>query len=293
MIKPNIKQKLKSQKSEVQNKEKENSRSYNQTKIPEEKVIPHISYSALKNWDFCPFYHKLTYIDKIKLFKGNAYTAFGTALHETCEKLVYDKDLEFKSYFQEAFKAEVKKLDDVSDKEQKLINEMNEQGIDLSALVLKALSINFPGYKVFSAEEKIIHPVPDAVTEYNYKGFLDLVIKTPDGKYHIIDWKSCSWGWDMKRKTDRIVTYQLTYYKNFFCLKHDIDPKMVETHFGLLKRTAKKNRIEIFRVSSGEKKINNSLKVLNKAVYNIHNKNHPKNRLKCQKCDFNKTEWCP
>ena len=68
---------------------------------------------------------------------------------------------------------------------------------------------------------------------------------------------------------------------------------MVETYFGLLKRTAKKNRIEIFRVSSGPKKINNSLNVLNKAVYNIHNNNHPKNRLSCSKCEFRKTEWCP
>jgi hypothetical protein len=49
--------------------------------------MPHISYSELKNWDFCPFYHKLTYVDKIKIFEGNVYTAFGTALHETCEKL--------------------------------------------------------------------------------------------------------------------------------------------------------------------------------------------------------------
>ena len=277
----------------IKNKIEESSASAIPTINNKEKKIPHISYSALKNWDFCPFYHKLTYIDKIKIFNGNVYTAFGTALHNTCEKLVYDNDLEYKSYFQESFKNEIDKLDNISDKEYKLINDMKEQGNDLAALVLRALDLNFPGYEVFSAEEKIIHPIPDVISEYNYKGFLDLVIKTPDNKYHIIDWKSCSWGWDMKRKTDKIVTYQLTYYKNFFCLKHNLDPKTVETHFGLLKRTAKKNKIEIFRVSSGEKKINNSLKVLNKALYNIHNKNHPKNRLKCQKCDFNKTEWCP
>jgi len=122
---------------------------------------------------------------------------------------------------------------------------------------------------------------------------LDLVIKTPDGKHHIIDWKSCSWGWDIKRKTDRITTYQLTYYKNFFCAKHQIDPVKVETYFGLLKRTATKNKIEFYRVSSGPRKIKNALNILNKAVYNIHKNNHPKNRLKCSKCEFNQTEWCP
>ena len=86
---------------------------------------------------------------------------------------------------------------------------------------------------------------------------------------------------------------ELTYYKNFFCKKHNVDPTMVETYFGLLKRTAKKNKIEIFRVSSGPRKIKNALNILNKAVYNINKKNYPKNLLKCEKCEFNKSKWCP
>ena len=32
----------------------------------------HISYSELKDWVFCAFYHKLTRIEKIQGFKGNA-----------------------------------------------------------------------------------------------------------------------------------------------------------------------------------------------------------------------------
>ena len=255
--------------------------------------MPHISYSALKNWDFCPFYHKLTYIDKKKIFQGNVFTAFGTALHETCENLVFNESLDYKKTFSESFRKEIEKLGEISESDQKLVDEMRLQGTDLASLILVALKMKFPGYTVVSAEESIFQPIIDSPSDYDYKGFLDLVIKTPDGKYHIIDWKSCSWGWDIRRKTDRIGTYQLTYYKHFFCQKHKIDPKNVETYFGLLKRTAKKERIEIFRVSSGQRKTNNSLKVLNKAVYNIHNKNHPKNRLSCQKCEFNRTEWCP
>ncbi len=75
--------------------------------------------------------------------------------------------------------------------------------------------------------------------DYDFKGFIDVVIKTPDGKYHIIDWKTCSWGWDARRKNDKMVTYQLALYKNYFCQKHNIDPKKVETYFAFLKRTAK------------------------------------------------------
>jgi hypothetical protein len=255
--------------------------------------MPHISFSALKNWDFCPFYHKLTYVDRIKLFKGNVYTAFGTALHETCEKLVLDESLDYKNHFKQTFKDQISKLGTISDSDLPMIEDMKGQGLELSSMVLTALNVKFPGYKVFSAEEQIIEPIIDSPGDYDYKGFLDLVIKTPDGKYHIIDWKSCSWGWDMERKTDKITTYQLTYYKNFFCNKHDIPQTNVETYFGLLKRTAKKHRIEIFKVSSGPRKIKNALNILNKAVYNINNNNHPKNRLKCAKCDFNRTKWCP
>ena len=254
--------------------------------------MPHISYSALKNWDFCPYYHKLTYLDKVKLFQGNVYTAFGTALHTTCEKLTLNETKDYKNTFSKEFENEINNLKELSDKEHSMINEMKTQGVELASMILQCLDLKFPSYEVVSAEEQLFQPIKDIDVDYDYKGFLDLVIKTPDGKYHIIDWKSCSWGWDIEKKTDRITTYQLTYYKNYFCDKHNIDPKMVETYFGLLKRTAKKDKVEFYRVSSGPRKIKNALNILNKAVYNIHKNNHPKNRLSCSKCEFNKTQWC-
>ena len=48
----------------------------------------HISYSEIKIWDECAYKHKLMYIDNIKNFHGNEHTAFGTAMHEVCEKAV-------------------------------------------------------------------------------------------------------------------------------------------------------------------------------------------------------------
>ena len=98
------------------------------------------------------------------------------------------------------------------------------------------------------------------------------------------------------RKAEKIVTYQLTLYKHFFCQKHNIDPKNVETHFALLKRTASKNRVEIFRVTSCIKKTENALKLLYQAIYNISKRQHIKNRLACLKpypCKLYKTEHCP
>ena len=113
-----------------------------------------------------------------------------------------------------------------------------------------------------------------------------------DDIYHILDWKTCSWGWDQNKKKDRLMTYQLTLYKLFFAKKHKIDPKKIKTHFGLLKRTAKKNQIEIFEVTSGPKKTENALNLMNKALYNISNKRFIKNKLSCKYCPFDRTEHC-
>ena len=83
--------------------------------------MPHVSFSALKNWDFCPFYHKLTYIDRIKLFQGNVYTAFGTALHETCEKLTLNESVDYESIFKQSFKDELNKLKDIPEEHAPMI----------------------------------------------------------------------------------------------------------------------------------------------------------------------------
>ena len=44
-----------------------------------------ISYSQFAKWDKCPYTWKLDYVDKISTFKGNIYTLFGTAVHETIQ----------------------------------------------------------------------------------------------------------------------------------------------------------------------------------------------------------------
>jgi len=79
-------------------------------------------------------------------------------------------------------------------------------------------------------------------------------------------------------------------------MKHGIDPKDVETHFALLKRTAKSNRVELFRVTSGARKTNNAVNFLKKALHNITSKRYVKNRLACHNhfgtCEFYNTAHC-
>ena len=255
--------------------------------------MQHISFSELKNWATCAFYHKLVNIEKIKGFRGNEHTAFGTAVHEAYEKRVLGdiKEGQEAVIFEQTFEKEILKLlSDGVELDQDLVTQMSSQGNTLSPKGIPALKEYFGDYEVFSAEEKLYEPIDDV--EYLFKGYIDLVLKTPNGKYHVIDWKTTSWGWDSRRRSDPMTTYQLTLYKHYFSKKHKIDPSHIETHFALAKRTATKEHIEIFRVSSGPRKTQNALKLLNKAIYNIQKKKYIKNRLSCERCDFYKTEHC-
>jgi len=253
----------------------------------------HISYSELKIWAECSWRHKLQYIDKLSPFKGNEFTTFGTALHAVSEKFLVDEDAQHpEEYFEIQFLNELKNLKEKDTEltlDAKLIQDMRTQGISLAPQLLPSLKEHFGEYEVVSVEEKLYEPID--TEDFKFKGFIDVVIKKDD-IYHVIDWKSCSWGWNRDKKADRLITYQLTLYKLFFAKKHNIDPKNVKTHFGLLKRTAKTNQIEIFEVSSGTKKTENAFKLMKDALYNITNKRFIKNKLSCKYCPFDGTEHC-
>lgn len=270
-------------------------------------TLEYISFSSWRDWMFCPFKFKITRIDKVRLFEGNEYSTFGTAVHDTAEKLVIlenenrlnegqKSETEFDAiqFFEKRFKEELEKLSkDKRDAiEQKTISEMKKQGHELVNLVLPALKDYFGDYELFNAEYELRQPI-DNHLNYDFMGFVDLILKTPDGKYHIIDWKTCSWGWDMQKRTSKEYTYQLTYYKHFLSKQLNVEPSMIETHFGLLKRTAKKDKIELFRVTSGERKVENALNILDKCVTNVKKNNFVKNKLSCSQCEYNKTVYCP
>jgi hypothetical protein len=247
--------------------------------------MSHISFSELKVWNECPHKHKLQYIDKVKVFTSTEYTCFGIAIHETCEKSLLKEITEeqHNEYFENKFKQEITIIRNQTQINEVLVSDMVTQGKAILSELYESIKTYLGEYEVVSTEEPLFERIQKLDFEYDFKGYIDLVLKTPDGKTHIIDWKTCSWGWDTKKKSDPMVTYQLTYYKHFYAQKFNIDPKTIETHFSLLKRTAKKNRVEFFRVSSGSKKIENANILLTKAIIN---------RLSCNGCDFYKTDLC-
>jgi hypothetical protein len=256
--------------------------------------MPHISYSELKDWKFCPFYHKLTRVEGIDGFKGNAYTAFGSAIHSVCEKKLLQEEMN-EDFFVKELKKNIAELPADAPIDKKLVMDMMGQGKQIIPEIEDALNDYFDEYEVLAVELPLMEDIANE-EDYKFKGYIDAIVATPDGKIHIFDWKTCSWGWNAKKRSDPMITYQLTLYKNYFCQKTGADPKEVETHFALLKRTAKQNRVEFFRITSGPRKTENALKLLNTALYNIKNKRYIKNRLSCTGgygCKFYKTEHCP
>lgn len=257
-------------------------------------IKEHISYSELKVWNNCPYAHKLMYIDKIKNSDGSIHTIAGTAIHKVCEMLVKN---EIKEELSEYTKKTFKEFYDASSikVEEKEYLEFEKQLCMLSSIYLDSLKNHFGEFTFVSAEEPLMENI-SLLPKYQinkFKGYIDLIIKTADGKIHVIDNKLCSWGWEAKKKSDAMLSYQLTFYKYFYAQKHNLNPENIETHFCLLKRTAKKDNVEIFRVTSGPKKTTNAFNILNNGIHNIQKGFYPKNKLNCTYCEFKKTKECP
>lgn len=274
----------------------------------------HISYSEFRNWKICPYYRHLTYDKRINVFEGNIYTAFGKALHEVCEKtLIHPKKFtgipQIKDFFKENFMKELKKLPELDvehlkkDNLSKWVKSAEEIIPEIYVALRNQFGKNFKIQKnVLAAEEILMEPIGTFNKKpMKFKGFIDLVVADEENnKIHLIDWKTCSWGWNSKKKSDTLIAQQLVFYKYFYCKKHGIDPSNVETYFALLKRTAKEgNKVEFVRVTSGKKRIENALNELNKALHNITLGNHIKNKLSCTscshrpgECEFYRTEHC-
>lgn len=262
----------------------------------------HLSFSAVELYFKCPYAFKLKQIDKISC-DGSIYTVFGKACHKTLELSLLNKNYNFDEFVHH-FNDELKLLSaspdehNLQDEESlKIQEEMIKCGPRLCRETVEALYEKFPKFELVSVEEKFNEPILSyEANDYDFKGVIDLIIRIKDENNKdiivILDYKSCSWGWDAKKKNDKWKTYQLTYYKHFYSLTKEIEPSDIKAFFVLIKRTAIKDNIEFVEVPIGRIKTKNALKVLNDAAYNIDHKIFIKNKISCRFCDFFKTKHC-
>jgi hypothetical protein len=86
--------------------------------------------------------------------------------------------------------------------------------------------------------------------------------------------------------------YQLVYYKHFYSEKYKVDIKDIETYFYLLKRAVKKEHTEMYKITSGKKRIDNAMLLLEKVVNDIILGKAYKNKKSCEYCPFSGTVHC-
>lgn len=266
-------------------------------------IKPHISYSEFKDYCFCPHLHKLRWVDEAIPFDENEFLIFGTTIHKIAENQLKDqsniKNVDWEKEFDQLFVKSLleykKNIPKEKELKKGLIVNMREQGKYLVSVLYPEMIKHYGEFETLSQEEALYEPIKNITTlhDINFKGFIDLVIRTKkDGKINIIDFKSSSAGWYGKDRSDKLKLYQLIFYKVYYSQKHNMPMDDINTSFILLKRTVKKDHIEVYPITSGEKRVGNAMELLEKTVRGIHTGRCWKNKYSCQKCYLLKNDQC-
>lgn len=148
-------------------------------------------------------------------------------------------------------------------------------------------------YEVLSVEEELLHKIEGS--DIKFKAFVDLVILDhTNERLVILDLKSCTTSFMWKKYAGKEKERQLVFYKHFYSLKHDLDPKDIQTIFLLMEKDKKsKKPIALHKITSGNIKINNHLKVLDESVKNLGAMEiFVKNRKGCRWCPYKQSGHC-
>ena len=256
---------------------------------------PHISYSELREFRECPFRHYLKYVQS-KETDPNEHTALGSAVHSTCEIILLKEDVDHKDFFVKEFEGQIAELEKQKDSlDRSLLLKMKIDAPSVFEEVLPFLEQQFGEFEVVAIEDEIYEPIEELkdLGLVYFNGFIDLMIRTKDGKLHIIDWKTSRSGWHPKKKSDALTLYQIILYKEFYARSKNLDVNNIETHFIILKwGTKSQGKIENIEVSSKSKRTQNALKILFDSVRSINTGVKIRNRTSCQFCKYKDSDKC-
>ena len=239
--------------------------------------------------------HYLTYILENKEPK-NIHLVFGNAVHDSIDAAKKGEKYPWITMGKTIYKwAKENPTYSYKDKEGKKVvvnldpKEWTKQAFNIYNEIFDWLDEKFPNYELIGSEIALYEPIP-GVEDLKFKGFIDFFIKV-DGKYHLIDFKTCGWGWGSWKRTNTHKNYQLILYKDFLCRKMELDPKSVTTHFVLLKREPpeKASRIELVTITSGAKKMSNADAWMKKQAKSMKRGLKLKNRTACKFCSFRRS----
>ena len=264
-----------------------------------------ISYSQFSKWDKCPYTWKLDYVDKIGTFKGNIYTLFGSALHETIQAYLvcyYERTIKeadnlplndiLQYRMEENYKQSKAQHGDDFEVTLPEMKEFFQDGINIIKEFKKKKGSHFPkkNTELLGIEVSLNYPMPGNM---KFNGYMDVVLHNKvTGRVKIIDIKSASFGWNKYQKADKNKTNQLLLYKQFFAKERDIPIDKIEVEYLILKRKLYENiqypqkRLQVFSPASGKPSINKVLRRLQEFMEECYDKDGniiPNDYQKCEK----------
>jgi RecB family exonuclease len=265
----------------------------------------------------CQWKWKLDYLEDRRSHEEALELDFGSAMHDTLEDFFSRTAPCTEQQAQEFFEKKLRSLysrhlekytpDKKGNKPgEKDIVELVKSAHAILAYIkqlpeLVGIEVVHNEYKLFESMDRV-----DGV-DMKFKGYIDIVLKGKDklGRtiLWIVDFKTCSWGWDREKRDDRWRHYQLFLYKYYLCKKHNIDPKHVRTAFVLLKKRPSKGAtpVEWFAISAGPVSVQRALEALSTNVTEMiereKDNSFQKDRKKCHEygrtCPYFDTPLCP
>ena len=256
-------------------------------------------------WDKCPYTWKANYVDKAETFKGNIYTLFGSAIHETIQAYLvcyYERTIKEADALplhdiliyrmKELYKESKERYGDEFEVDQKEMIEFTNDGFAIIDEFLKRKGSHFKkkDTELVGIEMNLNYDLPK---DMRFVGYMDVVLHDKKtGRMRIIDIKSSTMGWNKYMKADKNKTNQLLLYKYFMAKQLDISIDKVDIEYLILKRRLYENmmypqkRIQAFSPASGKPSVNKVMKRLDEFInecYDDKGKIIPNEYEKCEK----------
>lgn len=266
------------------------------------KKVKSISYSQLKNWMKCPHLHWLISIAKLIDYEDNIWNLYGDPVHQTLELLVLedylkDQQTDYFSFFKSKYINAVKKFhEEGSDKkmEDDKFVEIFEKQADAFKRHLPNILPTFKqkfgeDYKLIELEKRVYIDLDYETDEYLFcfNGYIDVIVQDASGRYHIIDWKTCTKLWNNYRKRDASYYNQLLLYRHFLAKDMDINPENIDVHYFFLP-TTEEEEMEVYSPSYSDEQTEEALSELNKMVRNAFEVKNYTKKATCKYCDCKK-----
>lgn len=247
-----------------------------------------ISYSQFSLYNKCPRSWYLKYVLKHKILDQSIHLIFGTAFHETFQKLL---TLYFHSTVKEAEEFDIKSylknlMFDLYDKDYqksnihysspKELSEFYNDGVLILEYFKKKRNLYFSKKTDELVGWEIPLFIPVQKTENSkvcFLGYIDLILKDKkSGKYTLYDIKTSTRGWNDYKKKDHLTISQLILYKKYFSIQYNIPLEDIDVQYFIVKRKINtesefpQKRIQEFKPAVGVVNMNKTDKLMSEFI---------------------------